>query len=69
MKEQYTLIKEQNSQIKRLTAELALEAAHLLLAVQRSDLSATLISTLTADSNRLREENTQLEASNSEWRC
>ena len=33
-KEWDTLIKEQNSQIKRLTEELALEAAHLLLAGQ-----------------------------------
>ena len=49
------------SQIKRLTAELALEAAHLLLAGQRSDLSATLISALTAHNSRQRKENPRLE--------
>ena len=48
-------------QIKRLTAELALEAAHLLLAGQRSDPSATSISALTTDNNRQREENAYFE--------
>ena len=40
IKEQDTLIKKQ---IKQLIAEFALEAAHLLLAGQRSDLSATSV--------------------------
>ena len=47
--------------IKRLTDQLALETARLLLAGQRSDLSATLISALTADNNRQREANARLE--------
>ena len=61
IKAQDTLIKEQNSQIKRLIAELALESGHLLLAGQRSDLSATLISAHTADNRRQCEETTKLE--------
>ena len=54
-------IEEQKEQINRLSEQLALEAAHLLLANQRSDLRARLISTLTADADRQREENTRLE--------
>ena len=61
IKERDTLIKTQNSHIKQLTAELVLEAAHLLPAGQQSDLSATSISSLTADNNRQRGENAQLE--------
>ena len=65
IKEQETLIKERNSQVKRLTAELALEAARLLLAArvagQHSDLSASFISALNLDNNRQRKENAQLE--------
>ena len=61
-----TLIKEQNSQIKRLSAELALEAAHLVLAGQHSDRSATLISALTADNNSQAK---RTFGSNSKWRC
>ena len=54
-------IKEQKERINRLSEQLALEAAHLLLANQRSDLRARSISTLTADADRQREENTRLE--------
>ena len=61
IKERDIKIKKQEKQINRLTDQLALEAAHLLLAGQRSDLSATSMSTLTADNNRQREENARLE--------
>ena len=58
IEEQDQQIKEQKERINRLSEQLALEAAHLLLANQRSDLRARLISTLTADADRQRE-----------WRC
>ena len=61
IKERDQTINKQEKQIKRLTDQLALEAAHLLLAGQRSHLSATSISSLTADNNRQREENAGLE--------
>ena len=57
----WSKIKKQEQQIKRLTDQLTPEAAHLLLADQRSDLSATSISALTADNNRQREEKARLE--------
>ena len=63
IKEQNTLIKEQNPQIKKIqvTGELMLEAAHLLLAGQRSNLSSISISALTVDNSRLREAKAHLE--------
>ena len=61
IEEQDQQIKEQKERINRLSKQLALEAAHLLLANQRSDLRATSISTLIADADRQREENTRLE--------
>ena len=58
IEEQDQEIKEQKERINRLSEQLALEAAHLLLANQHSDLRARSISTLTADADRQRE-----------WRC
>ena len=58
IEEQDQQIKEQKERINRLSEQLV---AHLLLANQRSDLRARSISTLTADADRQREENTLLE--------
>ena len=69
IKEQDALIKEQNLQVKRLTAEFALGAAHLLLAGQRSPLSATWISSLTANKqpNVRRERPARTASAASDW--
>ena len=58
IEEQDQQIKELKERINRLSEQLVLEAAHLLLANQRSDLRATPISTLTADADRQLEVNT-----------
>ena len=47
--------------IKRLSEKLALEAVHLSLANQRSDLCASQISTLTLNNQKQKKENTLLE--------
>ena len=60
IEQQNRQIGELNDRIKRLTEQLALEAAHLSLANQRTDLCAIQISTLSEESNKHQEEKTRL---------
>ena len=57
MEEQDQQIRKQKERIKRLSKQLALEAAHLSIANQCSDLRASQISTLTKDNKKQKEEN------------